>query len=227
MFKELRGMIDDLNSSNSNNDKIEKLKKYDNLKKIINYTYDPMKQFYVTSKNIKKYSREHETEVNKYSDIYLLLDDLISRKITGHSALAAVNSFIVTNEKHEDLIYCIIDKNLKIRMSDSTINKVFPNLIPEFKVPLADKYNADRPPDFLKEDWFASRKIDGVRCLSVVKNNSEDVKFYSRTGKEFTTLEKVGEEIKKELKGFIDFNFVLDGEMCIVDKNGDEDFTSS
>jgi DNA ligase-1 len=44
--------------------------------------------------------------------------------------------------------------------------------------------------------------------------------LYSRTGKEFTTLNKVKEAI--EATGII--NVTFDGEICLVDDNGNEDF---
>jgi ATP-dependent DNA ligase len=37
-----------------------------------------------------------------------------------------------------------------------------------------------------KEKWYASRKLDGVRCLCFVTPNG--IEFRSRTGKRFTTL---------------------------------------
>ena len=40
--------------------------------------------------------------------------------------------------------------------------------------------------------WYASRKLDGVRCLAVV-NYEGECTLYSRMGKELTTLNKVKE----------------------------------
>ena len=218
-------MVDYLTSTNSNNEKKERLAHYDDLKKIIKYTYDPMMQFYVTSKTIEKYPEVSGDWADVTEEmIFPLLNSLASRQISGHAALAAVSGFVEGHAEYKDLIYSIIDKNLKIRMSESLINKVFPDLIPEFKVQLADKFNIDKVPNFEKEKWFASRKLDGVRCIAVYKD--KDLKFYSRTGKEFFTLEKVKEDILEEMSFYKNSDFILDGEMCIVDENGDENFTS-
>jgi ATP-dependent DNA ligase len=47
-----------------------------------------------------------------------------------------------------------------------------------------------------------------------------DVKFYSRAGNEFLTLSVLAEDLKKlQLR-----NMVIDGEICLVDENGKEDF---
>ena len=71
------------------------------------------------------------------------------------------------------------------------------------------------------DHWYASRKLDGIRCLAVVDVEGKCT-LYSRMGKEFTTLNKVKEAI--EATNII--NTVFDGEICLVDENGDEDFQS-
>ena len=123
----------------------------------------------------------------------------------------------------EKLVYRIIDKNLEIRVGAKVLNKAIPGLIPEFNVALAQKYEpklASFGEDSL-DTWYASRKLDGVRCLAVVDDRGI-CKLYSRTGKEFTTLNKIKEAI--ETTNVV--NTVFDGEVCLVDKNGDEDFQS-
>lgn len=223
MFKELQTMIDDVNASNSTNDKLEALGKYPELEKIIRYTYNPLKQFYVTSKTISKHPEaSDEWKGCKEEDIFELLDKLNKREITGHAALASVKGFIAEFPEHEELIYRIIDRNLKTRVNATGINKVFKGLIPEFKVQLAEKFDVEKVPFFEGSDiWFSSRKLDGVRCLAICQDGK--VKLFSRTGKEFLTLDKVAEAIETEIKKDVDF--VLDGEICIVDSNGNENFT--
>ena len=56
-FQLIQDFIEASNSSNSNTEKLEVLKtytKYDVVRKALLYTYDPYKQYYVTSKNCKK-----------------------------------------------------------------------------------------------------------------------------------------------------------------------------
>jgi DNA ligase-1 len=71
------------------------------------------------------------------------------------------------------------------------------------------------------ETWYASRKLDGVRCLAVVDGEGTCT-LYSRMGKEFTTLNKIKEAIESTRI----INTVIDGEICLLDENGDEDFQS-
>ena len=208
----LQSFIDEMKESSSGNYKIETIKKHSDsefLQKIFNYTYNPYKKYNVTSKNCKKNS-ELLGHANTYGSIFTLLDDLANRVCTGHNAIANVNRFILENVQYEDLIFNIIDRDLKMGASTSSINKVIPGCIPTFKVALANPYNVKRV-DFQSGDWYGSRKLDGVRCIC--RKENDIVTFLSRSGKEFLTLSNLENEILK-IKG----NFILDGEICMVDE---------
>ena len=58
-FKEIQNFVDRLKSTNSNNDKIDIIKEYQDNKlicEILEYVYSPFKQYYTTSANLKKLS---------------------------------------------------------------------------------------------------------------------------------------------------------------------------
>jgi DNA ligase-1 len=212
----LRKFIAEVNTTNSTNEKQEIIKKYPQLKKMFRYVYDEQIQFGVTSKNVVK---QGLCDRSNYKDIYELLDALASRELTGHSALGQILGFIKVNG-FEDEIYRIIDKDLKTRADTTLINKVFPDCVPTFDVALAKVYqDHEKKVDFKKDGWYASRKLDGLRLIAVVDKKS-DTRFFSRKGKEFLTLSKIAEEIKKS--GLVDM--VLDGELCMVDSQGMESF---
>ena len=220
-FQLLRQMVDELNSTNSINDKKEILSKYKNdefIQQVLFYTYNPFYQYYVTPDNLEKRYTDDLGASKKFHSLFVLLDDLRGRIITGHTAIQSVNDFCYANEQYKDLIYKIIGKDLEIRMGDSLINKVIPNLIPSFDCALATDFDKVAV-DFAKETWYASRKLDGVRCLAVVDENS-NVTCWSRQGNQFETLKRVEDEIRSlQLT-----NVVFDGEICLTDANGNEDF---
>ena len=221
-FSYVWGMVHDLRATSSTIDKQNIIEGYCNhnsdaanfAKKILLYTYHPLWQYNVTSDNLKK---KGNIVFGNYKNFFTLLDDLKNRVITGHDAIAAVNSFIDYHEDYQELIHCVIDKDLKTRAGDKIINKAIPDHIPEFSVALADKYD----PDIVdwKDGWYVSRKIDGARCIAIVDADG-NTSFYSRTGKSFDTLSVVGDGIKA--LGIT--NVVLDGELCLVDEHGNEDF---
>ena len=221
-LKRIQDFVDKLKSTNSTNEKIDIIKEYNGdgvIEKVLKYTYSPFKQYHVTSKTCKKNNHIIDEECG-FIDLFELLDDLTNRTYTGHDAIAMVNGYTHQYKDYEDLIYCILDKNLKTRTGADLINKAIPGCVPTFKVALANSYDKQKGKvDFNKQKWFASHKLDGVRCLAIVDENGT-CNFFSRQGKTFDTLDT----LKNEIEGLNLRNIVFDGEVCVVDENGAEDF---
>ena len=210
---ELTNFIKAMRATSSSTEKIQIIKdSSSHIHNILEYTYNPFKQYHVTSKTCIK--NKDKIKKNNLA-LFELLDQLTNREVTGHDAIALINGF--AEGQFDSCIYKIIDKDLGIRAGDSIINKAVPGLIPTFKVALAKEY--DGKCDWQNDNWWASRKLDGVRCLAVV-NYEGECTLYSRMGKELTTLNKVKEAI--EATGII--NTVFDGEICLIDEDGNEDF---
>jgi DNA ligase-1 len=69
------------------------------------------------------------------------------------------------------------------------------------------------------DTWFVSRKLDGCRCICIINEYGEPT-YFSRAGNEFLTLKNLDAEIiSLGLK-----NMVIDGEICMLDQNGNENF---
>jgi DNA ligase-1 len=177
-MQELQQFIEKMRATSSSTDKVQIIKDADPfIHKVLEYTYNPFKQYYVTSKTCEKNNDLIDYNFMN-SDIFELLDSLSNREFTGHSAIAVIHGFISQHKEYKDLIYNIIDKDLKIRAGDKVI-----------------------------------------RCLAVVDYEGKCT-LYSRMGKELTTLNQVKLAIEKT--GII--NTVFDGEICLMDENGNEDF---
>lgn len=193
------------------------------LRDLIAYIYNPYTSFGITSKSVLK-SKDNDVQL-ELGDIVPgtlleLLQMLNSREITGNRAIRTIKLFIQNNSKYEQLILGSIDKKLNIRVGVSIINSsVGYNLIPVFSVALCEEYQPYNNIVFETEDWYASRKLDGCRCI--LRKEGDEVTVWSRRGREFTTLDVLRESLKN-----VEGDFVLDGEICIVDENGDEDFQS-
>lgn len=218
-FIKLREFIEEMKATSSTNAKKEILLKYDSpfLRKIFKYTYTPFKQYHVTSANLKKRS---DLISDNYLDLFAMLDDLNERRVTGHTAIQAVNGFILKYQEFADIIYDVIDRNIKTRATSTLINSVLPGTVPTFEVALAEKFeSAEKKVDFDSGMWWASRKLDGVRCITVI-DEAGQIKFFSRQGKEFLTLDNLRQDLMKlGLR-----SKVLDGEVCIMRESGLEDF---
>jgi DNA ligase-1 len=218
-MNDLKNLVEELKNTSSSIKKKEILKRHlennEVLRKIVHYTYNPFYQFYVTSDVCEKHKHLFGED---FKCIFELLDALRTRKITGHDSIGAVNTFISKNKEYKDLIYSVVDKDLKTRTAKKTINSAIKNLIPEFEVALANNY--DEKSVSFKDTWYASQKLDGCRCICIVDEKGK-VSSFSREGKIFKTLSRVEEEIcKLNVK-----SVVFDGELCLI-KDGKEDFQS-
>ena len=222
-------MITELRNTSSTIDKQNIISKYckagkeeDNghqlhARNVLSLTYNPYLMYGVSSEQCKKRKDLFFGDCEPGYGIAQLCHELNIGRFTGHDAIRIVNAYINKFPEQEELVYCVLDKDLKTRAGAKIINKVIPNFIPEFSVALADKYN----PKLVKwkDEWFVSRKLDGVRCIVVV-DHFGNITFYSRTGKEFHTLNVIADGIKSlEVT-----NVVFDGELCLIDEDGNEDF---
>lgn len=223
--------VNELRKSNSGNYKKQVIELYkdaikcDNLplNKLLHYVYDYDKQYYITSKNIlKKDLIENGVFFGKkYFNIWELLDDLSNRIITGNNAIRHVQQFLkgLYNKKWEELVLNIIDKDLKCGLSEVTINKVCGNIIKTYDVALASKFDPKKHK--LDSNWVIEQKYDGIR-VNCIFYNKDNIKFFSRKGKEIKTLDFLKPSI---LKLNLPDNTVIDGEICDI-RNGQENFSS-
>ena len=214
----LATILDEVRSTSKSKEKIEILKRNaDNkeLQRILFYCYNTFVIY-----NLKQVpSAQHGSLLveKEITSLIELLNNLYNRVVTGNAAKDMVKNYLsMFTEDSQDIITKIIKKDLKLGCSVSTVNKVWPDLIPTFDIALAKPYEGKQ--DIFNGQYLTSRKLDGIRCVTVIREGL--IKFYTRKGKEFQTLNVLLESVKN--LGIN--NGVLDGECCIVDENGLEDF---
>lgn len=175
----IRSGCEFINQTNSSKDKLRRLDGWYNALNITENekwwirwallnTYSPYIKFGVTSEQVKKWVA-NQSSLSIFSDemdVMQLLEHLANRSLTGYNALEAIYNTICNQpENCREVLYNILDKNLKIRMDAKSINKVIPDLIPIFEVSLCNVYfERQHKVDFQKDMWLASRKLDG--CVS-------------------------------------------------------------
>lgn len=131
----IHSIIEELNENNSTNYKLQTLKKYkDNelLKRVLKMTYDKVQFTYgITMKNV-----QYTPEIKCYGDVSLsdvldiLENDFSTRKVTGNAALEYLSSTLETlSGKDAKLIEKILDRDLKINVGKTQINKVWKGLL--------------------------------------------------------------------------------------------------
>lgn len=193
----LEEMILDLKNAKGRNAKIAILKQYfandPNIVKIVQMTYDPMRNFNITKPKADKVGTKYLIDV--YPQLFQVLNLLSEGNVRGNKAKELCANFM--NELTEDsqkVFLRIINKDLKCGIAIETINTAAPGLIEPFSVQLANKYDSTKDyklkPD---ENWYGSTKLDGIRCMYLSKYPD---KVFSRQGKAFTGLEHIIKDLQ-------------------------------
>lgn len=216
MLAKFKQFVDEINAENGRNYKISILEKYkddEDIKYLLNFVYSP---YVITGISDKKLSKKFENFTQKQSifdgEIDRLKDLLNYLKIhnTGTDAdIKMVQQYrYLRFSEDAELFNKIITKNIQLGIDSKTINKVIPNLIPEFAVQLANKY-FDNPDKLIGKEFALTTKIDGMRCIMLKKDNN--VTFWSRKGQKIEGLV----DLEQEAKAFPD-NLCLDGELVAI-----------
>ena len=197
----------------------------DTLKMIFEDTYGPQKYF------IKKFecprSIGNGTLDDNYDAFHTMLGSLACREVTGDEAYRQLQIVVAMYTSQTQEILCrIIDRNLKVGISLDNFLDVIGEKDTKFEVALAmnlDKVKGVNPID---GTYFISRKLDGCRCICFVTRTISGtyVEFKSRQNKTITTLYNLIDPVKKFTKFLGPGEYVLDGEVCIMDENGNENF---
>ena len=221
-------LLEELDQTSSSNKKKYILQGRPNCMEMIKFALNPFMMFNVTSKNLVD-GDEHFGAIDWIDEAKPLLLQLFNRELTGTAAICMVNELLSNSSPESvDAFKRILDKDLKVGVGAKLVNKVWKKHIPQFDVQLCNKYLIEMNKVIVLpfKNTFVSRKLDGIRVVAIRQDGNW--KFFSRTGKEFTTLGKLNKALLDSHQfDPIQADIVLDGECCIVDENGDEDFTAA
>ncbi|KAI7862949.1 hypothetical protein BDF14DRAFT_1959449 [Spinellus fusiger] len=212
--------------------------------------YDNSKNFHLSSKTLLTHlnkERRTEQETPKSYELLDLLDLISSRTLASKELIRVIAHFYrenCTTEKRQHIFLQILDRNLRMGVASKSVSRLLTlandesdvghqQLLkdPIMNVALAYSSPAEKEAELWNAvssnkdaEWSISRKYDGVRCIAVVINTGHGhrLKFYSRTGKVFTSLEKLEASIRNRLSPE-DSSFVLDGEVCVYDEGSDKE----
>jgi len=208
------------------------------IKIIFDDTYNTNRQYY-----IKKLELSNNNKINQFGE--LTIDDnynifheglnkLNNREITGNDASIYIADIINKyNNEDQSILLKILKRNLKIGLSYDSFLDIIGERKSKFEVALAENLNKVKNVNPIDGTYFISRKLDGVRCICYVNkyidnngNKNFDIKFISRQNKEFTTLSNLIEPIKKLMENIYPNEWIIDGEICMMDDDGNENFSN-
>jgi len=147
-----------------------------------------------------------------------LAEALYKRQLTGHAARDAIQLAmdVATKEQWNDFYRRILIKDLRCGVSEKTVNSVAKKqkktqyAVPVFECQLShDSANHEAK---LTGKKIVERKLDGVRCLTVIDHEQRTVTQYTRNGKVLENFRHITEYLEKFIDEF-GRSFVLDGEI--------------
>ena len=217
-----------LRSISSSNDKVaflaDRLKNDIPLRSLLRKMYHPYIHYHLKSATVKN---SRFPAIPTDLEIGQILRRLQLRKISSGQEAIGVWKGLLERVKQPELqaaANLCLDKDLKSRVGVKLINRAFElneiPLIPEFSVALGEKL-PDSNLDFENEVWYASRKLDGVRCIAILEGDS--VALLSREGIPIDNFPHIEIALTRMFCEFAKEGLVLDGELSI-ERDGVDDF---
>lgn len=242
VVEEVDEFIKLMTESNSNLEKKNVFKQYveqasSGFKLLLKMIYNKQSKFHITPANVLKYE-ESKYQSNQYSksDIVDFCSALTEAEISGHEALQVACSLLKDYPDYRNTLLTIFDKDLKIRFGLNLVNDAIPNFVSVFNVSLGAAFNDKTKECTNSGNWFISKKLDGVRCITFIRwdenNDITEIESFSRGGLQFGTLGKVHNDIRNKWVeiypkvSHLGRSIVLDGEMCVINDDGSENFRS-
>lgn len=190
----IKNIIDELSENNSRLFKESVLTREKNnglLKSVFKAAYDPTINYY--QKKIPKYSKQSKPTISLNEAIGQNgLISLSSRSVTGNSAKVHLENILASlSEDDASVLELIIKRDLKCGVSTSTINNVWPDLIPTFPY---QRCSLPKHVDLDSWDWdngiYSQCKADGLYAALSLKDSIISIR--SRNGSIFP-LEEFGD----------------------------------
>lgn len=159
-------------------------------------------------------------------EVYCMLDRLSAREITGQAAIDEVNEmFSRCTELQQDLLKMILDRSMRVGISDKTIEKVFgKGSIKTQQLPIMlATANSDKALSKIEFPALAQTKMDGARCIAKIDEFGA-VSLFTRSGKLYLRLEHLEENLKAALSEHgweHQFPYYIDGEIVFKEETSD------
>ncbi len=206
----IKQILDEIAAEGGSNMKMEILRKYSDdliLRRVLYLANSRRVKFYI--KQIPAYEPAPQSLVTLHEAIQGL-EVLRNRVVTGHDALAHLSELLSDLDVADGtVIKRIIDKDLRIGMGTTSINKVIPDLIEETPYMGAKAFSKDLVMKILTSGpAFSQLKMDGRYCNAIIRHG--EVELESRQGE---TTYLTGATFLEELANLP--NCVLNGELTM------------
>ena len=210
-----KDFVNEITSSNSRKYKQEVLEKYKDdpiIERYLKILLDPYIVYGISKKKLNKIvGVESGFMALTVFDLFNYLEkNNTGRDVDISVCQRALNKVASRDMEAAKLLDALICKDLVLGCDAKTINSVIPDCIPTFSVQLAEKF-FDKPERAEGKEFAVTTKIDGGRIIAIKENGK--VTFYTRSGQLYEGLV----DLEKEMAERIPDNYVLDGEITLLD----------
>ena len=145
-----------------------------------------------------------------------VLKQMEERQLTGDSMRGMVQDLCDRSKMEEwnDWYRRILIKDLRCGVTHKTINKHSTMKVPVFECMLAD--DSKKHEKKMTGDVYVEPKLDGVRVITICDVDKDEVRMYSRNGKELNNFPKILEQFDSMLDQMAE-SMVFDGEVMSDD----------
>lgn len=200
-----------LQSITGANDKQKFIKEHandENFRNFLYYTLNPLLSYNLSEATLRKEDTSiPNTGCRPFKDIFECCEYLSRLRGLDDATVRQIKMFLyATPEDARELYIKLLSKTLRLGVTAKTVNKVIPNLIPEWEIQQA--YPIEKYPIKKGTYFWLSQKLNGTRATYY------NGKLVARSGSAYTGLDHITDELKwTEGRGI-----VLDGELTLKDE---------
>jgi len=145
-----------------------------------------------------------------------VVNKLENRELTGNDMRQTVDNLCetATVEQWNDWYRRILIKDLRCGVTHKTVNKHSTMKVPVFECMLAD--DSKKHEKKMTGEVYVEPKLDGVRVITICDVDKDEVKMFSRNGKELVNFPKILEQFDSMLDQMSE-SMVFDGEVMSDD----------
>ena len=184
-------------------------------RKFLYFALNPLISYNLSEKTLREKFEVNTqiTLVSCYTDIFDCCEHLSRLRSIDNYTSRQVRALLFMNytEDERELYIKLLSKTLRLGVTAKTVNKVIPNLIPEWEVQQA--YPLDKYPLKEGEHFWLTQKLNGVRATYY------NGQLIARSGSPYTGVE----HIISSLRWADQNDMVLDGELTLKDKGNMSD----
>jgi DNA ligase 1 len=149
----------------------------------------------------------------EFDDVLRQLED---RTLTGNAMKDVIQDLCDRSnmEQWNDWYRRILIKDLRCGVTHKTVNKHSTMKVPVFECMLAD--DSKKHEKKMTGEVYVEPKLDGVRVITICDVDKDEVKMFSRNGKELTNFPKIQEQFDSMLDQMSE-SMVFDGEVMSDD----------